>query len=278
MILSKALQYPFQGKGWLNRILILALVQLVPVVGQLILVGYGLDAKRSIYAGQTDLPPIRWRQTVGDGLRLLAAGLLFFLPILAVAPMILTAGTSQVDSGAGGGSSLSHFIFPVVLLIVLPSLSRVVKSKPKLKTLVTGLGGLMMVVFVGSTVWQLVNMMQSDLRMSNLSLNAFGTVQLIVLLLFSFVIFAGLQVGGLRYAVEGKGLFQPTPIIQLMLSQRRKTVALIFIMILLDVLAILAIGLGLLLLVLPGLGLFVTFSLAQWHLFAQYGMEIGLNV
>ena len=61
MMLSQALQYPFQGKGWFRRILILALVQLIPIVGQLILLGYGLDIVRAVYAGQVDLPPLRWR-------------------------------------------------------------------------------------------------------------------------------------------------------------------------------------------------------------------------
>lgn len=36
MMLSQALRYPFQEKGWFRRTLILTLVQFLPVVGQLI--------------------------------------------------------------------------------------------------------------------------------------------------------------------------------------------------------------------------------------------------
>lgn len=36
----------------------LALVQVIPVVGQLMLIGYGLEIVRSIYAGRVDLPTI----------------------------------------------------------------------------------------------------------------------------------------------------------------------------------------------------------------------------
>lgn len=52
MMLPQALHYPFQGKGWFRRMLILALIQLIPVVGQLILLGYGLDIVRAVYAEQ----------------------------------------------------------------------------------------------------------------------------------------------------------------------------------------------------------------------------------
>ena len=38
------------------------LVQFVLIVDQLILLGYGLDVVRSVYVGQTDLPP-----SVGNG-------------------------------------------------------------------------------------------------------------------------------------------------------------------------------------------------------------------
>jgi hypothetical protein len=50
-MLYQALQYPFRGKGSFRHILILALVQLVPIVGHLILLGYGFDIVRALYAG-----------------------------------------------------------------------------------------------------------------------------------------------------------------------------------------------------------------------------------
>lgn len=89
MMISRALRYPFQGSGWFNRILILALIQLIPIVGQLILLGYGLEIVRYIYSGQNDLPPIHWLRMLGDGAKVAIAGLLYMFPMLLAVPMML---------------------------------------------------------------------------------------------------------------------------------------------------------------------------------------------
>ncbi|HEY8598040.1 MAG TPA: hypothetical protein VIL85_06385 [Thermomicrobiales bacterium] len=51
MSLPAAWRYPFRGHGWPRRILVLVLAQCIPVVGQLILLGYGQEIVRSVYAG-----------------------------------------------------------------------------------------------------------------------------------------------------------------------------------------------------------------------------------
>ncbi len=75
MLVSQALRYPFQGKGCTHRILILTLIQLIPVVGQLILIGYGFDIVRAFYADQAELPTLQWLSALKNGLRFLLAGL-----------------------------------------------------------------------------------------------------------------------------------------------------------------------------------------------------------
>ena len=68
--LTQALRYPWQGKGWFYRMLPLALLQFVPVIGQIILVGYGQAIARAIYWQQWDLPKLHLRRSLIDGLRL----------------------------------------------------------------------------------------------------------------------------------------------------------------------------------------------------------------
>ena len=46
MMLSQALQYPFRGKGSFRSLLFLTLVQPLPVLGQVMLLGYGFDLKK----------------------------------------------------------------------------------------------------------------------------------------------------------------------------------------------------------------------------------------
>ncbi len=101
MMLSQALQYPFRGKGSFRFLLILTMMQLLPLVGQLILLGYGLDVVRAISAGHTDLPPLRWLPALGDGLRILIAGFVYLLPILVT---IAIVGVSSIRSGSSGGN------------------------------------------------------------------------------------------------------------------------------------------------------------------------------
>ena len=47
-LLTQALRYPWQGKGWFYRMLPLALLQLIPILGQIILAGYGQAIARAI--------------------------------------------------------------------------------------------------------------------------------------------------------------------------------------------------------------------------------------
>jgi hypothetical protein len=115
-MLYQALQYPFRGKGSFRLVLILALVQLVPIVGQLILLGYGFDIVRAVYAGQTSLPPIRWLPALGNGFRILVAGFFYLLPILLT---IAVVGASRIDSSSSFGNL---GVFGILLAIGLPLL------------------------------------------------------------------------------------------------------------------------------------------------------------
>ena len=46
--LTQALRYPWQSQGWLYRMLPLALLQLIPIVGQIILAGQHLPLNHEL--------------------------------------------------------------------------------------------------------------------------------------------------------------------------------------------------------------------------------------
>ena len=256
----QALKYPIQGRGWFGPLLTLTLVQLIPFVGQLILIGYGLEVVRAIHAGQIDLPRLDWPRALVDGLRLVLVGFLYLIPIAAVVPMILTAGS-------GGGGS---FIWVTIgLLIVLAALRGVVKRVPKLRLVITGVSGIGMVFLIGFNLSQLGEL-QSAMNPANLTLNGVSILLLSVLSIMVFVIFNGLLVAGARFAIEGRGLLEPTKTAQRMMRDRRQTGSLMLNIAAMTLLGIFVIALGLALFVLPGLFLTVVFSLALWQLVARY--------
>lgn len=256
----QALKYPFQGPGWFGRLFTLALIQLVPIAGQLILIGYGLEVVRAVHAGQLDLPRLDWSRALVDGLRLAAAGLLYLIPVAAVVPMILTAG-----SGSGG----SFIWVTISILIVLAALRGVVKRVPKLRMVITGVSGIGMVFLIGFNLSQLGEL-QSAINPANITLNGVSILLLSVLSIMIFLIFNGLLVAGARYALEGRGLLEPTKTAQRMMIDRRQTGSFMLNIAAMTFLSIFVIALGLALFVLPGLFLTAAFSLALWRLVAQY--------
>jgi len=108
-------------------------------------------------------------------------------------------------------------------------------------------------------------------------LNGLGILLLVVLALLLFVIGIVLYVGGVRYAIENKGLLAPMTNARLLLKNRTLTGMLFLNVLLLDVIAVLATTVGLVLLILPGLFAFVICSLALWYMFAQYCIGVGIS-
>lgn len=98
-----------------------------------------------------------------------------------------------------------------------------------------------------------------------------------MLILLLFVIGVALSIGGVRYAVENTGLFAATTNAKLLLKYPALTGMLLLNVLLLQSLAVLAISVGLVLFILPGLFALVVCSLAYWHLFAQYSRSVGIQ-
>ena len=280
MMLYQALHYPFQGKGWFRRILIQALVQLLPIIGQLILLGYGFDVVRAVYDGQTNLPPIQWRSALGNGLRFLIAEFVYLLPILVT---IAVVGASSV----GSRSSLS--IIGLLLAVGLPLLLFLIRivsarrtnsssvrrprtSGVNLRSLLSGL----LPILVTILAILLLRTLVSSSGIEAGKPNGLSVLLLVVLALLVFFIGVVLYVGGVRYAIEHKGLLAPATNAKLLL-QHRATGFLLLNVLFLAVLTVIATTVGLVLFILPGLFVFVVCSLALWYIFALYGIRVGIN-
>ncbi len=287
MMLVQALQYPLRGKGSLRRILILALLQLLPIVGQLILYGYGFDVARAVYAGQADLPPIRWRVAPGNGLRFFLAGLGYLLPILITIGIewATIVGASSIGSSKGSSSNLA-VIISLLVAICVPGFAFLIRavvvkqpasSKPHLSRLsrsgfsafMSGLLPIIVMVLVTLGLNTLVSL--SGLKTGHP--NGLSILVFALLALSIFLIVIVLYMGCVHYARESKGLLAPMANAKLLLKNRALTGMLFLNVILLAVITVLTTIIGLVLLIVPGLCAFVICSLAMWYLFAQYSMH-----
>jgi hypothetical protein len=140
MDIGKALGFVFEDEAWIKKILIGAVIMLVPIAGQLAIVGYALALIRNVMAGDSSpLPEWQWDNLVGylvDGLKLLVVNLIYGIPVLifscpaalswglmgplADSKAVDTVGTiAMVLSGCGG---CLVALYAIMLWLLTPAL------------------------------------------------------------------------------------------------------------------------------------------------------------
>ncbi|MBN1373100.1 MAG: DUF4013 domain-containing protein [Anaerolineaceae bacterium] len=89
MDFGRAFSYVFQDPDWVKKVLLAALISLIPIVGQLYLVGWGLAVAQRIIRGQQDLlPEIEFGEHLGRGFKAAIIGLVYALPAILFATPI----------------------------------------------------------------------------------------------------------------------------------------------------------------------------------------------
>ena len=84
---TKAFTYPQQDADWLKKFLIAGALNLVPVVGWLLVVGYMLEVTRRVVEHNSQLLPEwrDWGNLFKKGLYVAVIGLVYALPIIVLA-------------------------------------------------------------------------------------------------------------------------------------------------------------------------------------------------
>jgi hypothetical protein len=130
MDLGKSFSYVFEDEKWIETILIGGLILIIPIIGQLYLLGFMIEAARRVVAGQADLLP-EWgdvAKKIEDGLKVFVITFVYALPAILIALFlgIIFAGTgwlsyvSNTDSVQTFGLLLGVFAsFCLVPLMVL---------------------------------------------------------------------------------------------------------------------------------------------------------------
>jgi hypothetical protein len=275
--LMRALRYPWQDEGWLGLMLPLALLQLFPIVGQIILVGYGQAVARATYSQQSSLPRLQLRQALVDGLRLTAVGLVYFLPVILMVLLVLIPSDPTETETAVGAMGL---ILPLVMVVYMPLSGAIGKRRPALKPILSVLSAILGLVFALFIILRLrelfITALQGGLQLSALQPNATNMPLLLVAALLLAFVTVALLVSGVQFAVMGGGLLNPNATLQLMVAKRSLTGRLVGSVWLFIAGTIVLAMIGSLFLLLPGLLLLVAGSVSIWFLAAQYAMRIGI--
>lgn len=104
MDFGKAFTFVFDDPNWLKKIVLAALVSLIPIIGQFFLIGWSLEvARRVITHNPTPLPDLDFGGSLSLGFKSFLIGLVYSIPIILLTLPIsllgaLTSNNSQSDA------------------------------------------------------------------------------------------------------------------------------------------------------------------------------------
>ena len=132
MDFSQAFLYPFNDPDWLKKILLIGVVSLIPIIGQLVAVGWMLEIiRRTIRHDPVLLPDLDFSPQLTLGFKGAVAGLVYALPVFIVMiPYFLIAfsvdsNNAQATNAVMGITSLCFtglmLVYSLVLAVMLPA-------------------------------------------------------------------------------------------------------------------------------------------------------------
>ena len=129
MDIERSVKYVFEDEEWLQKMLIGAVVNIVPIVN-FAAVGYGMQAARNSIDGQ-DTPLPEWSdfgQQFVKGLMAFVGALIYFLPLILVSCVLGVISSVAYEYGGNSGGGLINaclglfgFAYCVIAGFVLPA-------------------------------------------------------------------------------------------------------------------------------------------------------------
>lgn len=137
MDFGKAFTYQFEDTEWIKKLVIMGLIALIPVVGQLVVMGWMIDIiKKMINHEPMSLPTVDFGGQLSRGFGAFVVGLVYALPIFVVAMiqggvMALLGGMTGSESSAADAGGilivilslcigLIYLLYSIVLVFLLP--------------------------------------------------------------------------------------------------------------------------------------------------------------
>lgn len=97
-----AFSFLFHDPDWLKKVAITALISLIPVIGQIFLLGWGADITKNVIDHEPDsLPDVDFGPQLTHGFQILIATIAYSFPIIIASMFIgaLSTGLSAADNG-----------------------------------------------------------------------------------------------------------------------------------------------------------------------------------
>jgi hypothetical protein len=126
-----AFTFPFKDPDWFKKIIILGLVGLIPIIGQLVVLGWAFEIARRVIRGDYQpLPELDFGEQLGKGFQVWLIALVYAIPIiLATIPLAIA---DSLAANAGGDAqnivailsvccSAVIFLYGLFLGFVLPA-------------------------------------------------------------------------------------------------------------------------------------------------------------
>lgn len=86
---GKAFTYIFDDENWFDKVIVPILVGLVPIIGQMALMGYILRTIKNVAEGVAEpLPTFEFGEDLGRGFRYFLVGFVYALPIVILAALV----------------------------------------------------------------------------------------------------------------------------------------------------------------------------------------------
>jgi hypothetical protein len=221
---------PFKSEGWFGTFAIMGLLALIPIVGQINLLGWQLSTLDNYRQGRIDLPPAGLSY-IGRGANVFVALLVWVLPAIAlfiaayivlfvvIAAAGATSGSSSTASAAAsGGAVVGILLYYLVIFIVVIYAIAVRVLQPAI-TIATERGGVRggisprNVLAIAGHSWS-NTLIAALLTYVSGFLGSLGIYACCVGVIFTIAYSYGVDAGVLRYyeySLDPQGAPPPTP-------------------------------------------------------------------
>ena len=125
MDIGKSFSFVFEDKKWIEKVLIGGILMLVPILGSILMLGYGVELVRNVRNHDPEPLPEwdEWGTKITEGLKLFIITFLWALPLLILSFLLIlpAAIMGNSDSGSAIASifSLCFSCFAAIYAIIL---------------------------------------------------------------------------------------------------------------------------------------------------------------
>jgi Protein of unknown function (DUF4013) len=116
--LSDSIAWPSRDPRWVSKVLLTGLILVIPVIGQLVLVGWMLAALDNLRAGHPVLPDAGFSY-IGRGVNLFVVYIVYGVALVLVFGVVFGAGIAIAANTQGGAGALGVLLILLSYAIVL---------------------------------------------------------------------------------------------------------------------------------------------------------------